>query len=434
MGGPLDLLVSRVPGVSRAVSHAMGHLPVPPGRVKGLLTLCWRAARGLGWDQRRGAEMGDGPGLRRVGVRLALIVPVCLLALVLGPVDASGAAAGPVEQAGHADLVVLAMQGGPRSATEIGITVGVRNLGPAAADGVRVTVGLPELGMRLVGDASSACRQPDAARLVCELAGTLAPSADAVFEAVLARGRLGGGEAAAFTFAASSATPDADLANNNGTFGVVLYPPSVDLAVRFVGVVEPAADPALGPGQVRVDLAVANKGPVFVTMVSFSLSLPPEIAFVSGHGGYGRPNELPSFVCSLDDPSAVSCWSLAGTMPPGHTDVIGIVLDASRASPGASYDLVASVAELRFGIDPVPGDNHAAFRIRVPAVAPATTPASTSTTSSVVPGAASTARPPLTLPETGGPSALPAAVGLAALVAGLALVLVGHHRSRRLPV
>lgn len=382
--------------------------------------------------------MGEGPGWRAVGVALALVALGSVTALVLdspaaGATDARVAPAARVEQAGQADLVVLAMQGGPRSATEVGITVGVRNLGPGAAEGVRVTVGLPERGMRLVADASPACRQPDATRLVCELAGTLPPSSDAVFEAVLARGRLGGGEAAAFTFAVSSSTPEIDLANNTGTFGVVLYPPSVDLAVRFVGVVEPAADPDLGPGQVRVDLAVTNKGPVFVTMVSFSLALPPEISFVSGHGGYGQPNELPSFVCSLDDPAAVSCWSLAGTMPPGHTDVIGIVLDVSKAPEGASYDLVASVAELRFGIDPVPGDNSVAFQVGKPAAAPTTTAVGASSSTSAAPGPASTARPAPTLPETGGESALPVAAGLTALVIGLGLVLVGRHRSCRRP-
>jgi hypothetical protein len=388
--------------------------------------------------------MGEWPWLRAVGVTLVLSAPAVALAGSAAAMASAPPSPPSPPSAAEADLVLLATQAGPRTTSKIGITVGVQNLGPGAADGVQVTIGLPELGLRLADEGSGGCRQPDPTSLVCDWPAPLQPSSAAQFSAELTRGRLAAGDVASFSFSVASTTADPNPANNTGRFAAAIYPPPVDLAVRFVRVVKPQDDAELASSQVRVELAVENKGPIAVTMVNFALSLPGELAFVSGQGGYGHRGEVPAFACAIDDPAAVSCWSLPGTMPPGRTDVIGIVLDLAQASPGRAYDLVASVGQLTFSTDPVPGDDVARFRLTTPGAAPATSTPATSSPATSTPATTSSPRPAstappgsvdpgatrATLPGTGGSSAPPVAAGLVAIAGGLALAAVGRCRPR----
>ena len=341
--------------------------------------------------------------------------------------------------------MLLATQAGPRTTSKIGITVGVQNLGPAAADGVQVTIVLPELGLRLADEGSGGCRQPDPTSLVCDWPAPLQPSSAPQFSAELTRGRLAAGDVASFAFSVASTTADPNLANNTSPLCGGDLPASrgSGRALRR-RIVKPQDDAELASSQVRVELAVENKGPIAVTMVNFALSLPADLSFVSGQGGYGHRGEVPSFVCAIDDPAAVSCWSLPGTMPPGRTDV-------DRHRPGSG----ARVARrcLRPGGVRRPADvqhRSSAGRRRGPVPADGAGPAPATSTPAASTSADEHARhdqlaaagqhrtgrlgrpsdasdPGPTramLPVTGGSSAPPVAAGLAAIAGGLALALV----------
>jgi trimeric autotransporter adhesin len=193
------------------------------------------------------------------------------------------------------------------------------NNGPADADAVSISLPLPA-GSSFVSATPSAGGTCNAVSpVVCTWAGATAAAATRAAAIVVAVGASQTANLSATATAASSTT-DPTPANNTDTVTTTVNT-AADVSIMLTD----SPDPVTAGTNLTYTAVVSNAGPSDATGVAVTLPTPTNTSFVSGTVGGGGSCAGSPVVCTV-----------TGTILPGSTRTVSIVMLVATAAPNAS--------------------------------------------------------------------------------------------------
>lgn len=332
----------------------------------------------------------------------------------------------------------------------------ILNHGPDDATGVALLYDVSQLDATKVQLAGlDACTDVGGGQFLCGIDPDLVKAnTDERLAVQLVKTPAASGAAGAITIAVQHAGTDPTLANNTVTVPVTVSGTGPDLRTLALDVYQESTEqtePVPAGGTARVWAFVQNQGDATTQGLTATVTLPPSVSFAetlagcayNGQTATCTRNDVSLVPAHQDDPEneddppssgwlfwnvKVAAAAKVGALTGGSVSVAPIAVPSVLSAPVAGRVGFSQVGPAGIELDVDPTDNVDAYTVFVgaavsPSPSPSPTPSSPAPSPSPSPGGGGGS-----LPITGAPAAGLAATGLAALVAGLALVLLARRR------